>query len=91
MLLRIAAKQLGVPDSVTSTKDKRGFASPVPSWLEGELASWCDEILDAALAAPMPPVLADLLQRGRSRRLAQKFDRTRMMALMWAIWYGSVG
>ncbi|MET7718703.1 asparagine synthetase B [Streptomyces sp. NPDC005407] len=83
-ILRDAAKALGLPREVWGSRDKLGFASPVPSWLNGKLAGWADAQIHTALAeAPtaMRPLLEGGLQPGG------RFDRTRMQALMAAAWF----
>ncbi|MEU3788090.1 asparagine synthase-related protein [Streptomyces sp900129855] len=41
-ILRDAAKALGLPREVWASRDKLGFASPVPAWLNGDFAEWAD-------------------------------------------------
>ncbi|MEU9290263.1 asparagine synthase-related protein [Streptomyces sp. NPDC048275] len=82
-ILRDAAKALGLPREVWGRRDKLGFASPVPSWLNGKLAGWADAQINTALAkapATMRPLLEGGLKPGG------RFDRTRMQALMTAAW-----
>ncbi|HEY8986629.1 MAG TPA: asparagine synthetase B [Streptomyces sp.] len=82
-ILRDAARALGLPPEVWASRDKLGFASPVPAWLTGPLATWADEQIRTALAgAPAP--LRPLLERGL--KPGGRFDRTRMQALMTAAW-----
>ncbi|MET7715318.1 asparagine synthetase B [Streptomyces sp. NPDC005407] len=83
-ILRDAAKALGLPQEVWGSRDKLGFASPVPSWLNGKLAGWADAQIRTALAeapAAMRPLLEGGLKPGG------RFDRTRMQALMAAAWF----
>lgn len=83
-ILRDAAKALGMPREVWDSREKLGFASPVPAWLNEPLATWTDTHLHAALAdgpAAFRPLLTAGLERGG------RFDRTRMQALMAAIWF----
>ncbi|MFE3547392.1 asparagine synthase-related protein [Streptomyces kronopolitis] len=83
-ILRDAAEALGLPREVWGSRDKLGFASPVPAWLNGPLAGWADDQITTALAqAPtaMRPLLEAGLQPGG------RFDRTRMQALMAAAWF----
>ncbi|MEU0351435.1 asparagine synthetase B [Streptomyces sp. NPDC006237] len=83
-ILRDAAKALGLPREVWGSRDKLGFASPVPSWLNGKLAAWADAQIHTALAeapAAMRPLLEGGLKPGG------RFDRTRMQALMAAAWF----
>ncbi|MFI6344709.1 asparagine synthase (glutamine-hydrolyzing) [Streptomyces sp. NPDC050560] len=83
-VLRDAAKALGLPREVWGSRDKRGFASPVPAWLNGRLAAWADAQITTALAeapASMRPLLEGGLKPGG------RFDRTRMQALMAAAWF----
>ncbi|MFJ2218374.1 asparagine synthetase B family protein [Streptomyces sp. NPDC101062] len=83
-ILRDAAKALGVPREVWGSRDKLGFASPVPSWLNGKLASWADAQIHTALTeapAAMRPLLEGGLKPGG------RFDRTRMQALMASAWF----
>lgn len=83
-ILRDAARSLGLPREVWGSRDKLGFASPVPSWLNGKLAAWADAEIHTALAeapAAMRPLLEGGLKRGG------RFDRTRMQALMAAAWF----
>ncbi|MFE0422175.1 asparagine synthetase B family protein [Streptomyces sp. NPDC058953] len=83
-ILRDAAKALGLPKEVWASRDKLGFASPVPSWLNGHLTSWADERINAALAEA-PPAFRPLLEGGL--KPGGRFDRTRMQALMAAAWF----
>ncbi|MFI6528105.1 asparagine synthetase B family protein [Streptomyces uncialis] len=83
-ILRDAAKALGLPREVWGSRDKLGFASPVPAWLNGPLAGWADAQIITALAqapAAMTPLLEGGLKPGG------RFDRTRMQALMAAAWF----
>ncbi|MFJ8803083.1 asparagine synthetase B family protein [Streptomyces sp. NPDC102487] len=83
-ILRDAAKALGLPREVWGSRDKLGFASPVPSWLNGKLAAWADAQINTALddaPATMRPLLEGGLKPGG------RFDRTRMQALMTAAWF----
>ncbi|MEU5561290.1 asparagine synthetase B [Streptomyces globisporus] len=83
-ILRDAAKALGLPREVWGSRDKLGFASPVPSWLNGKLAGWADAQIRTALSeapAAMRPLLEGGLKPGG------RFDRTRMQALMSAAWF----
>ncbi|WP_338684761.1 asparagine synthase-related protein [Streptomyces acidiscabies] len=83
-ILRDAAKALGLPREVWDSRDKLGFASPVPAWLNGPLAAWADAQIHTALAeapAAMRPLLEGGLKPGG------RFDRTRMQALMAAAWF----
>ncbi|WP_157882534.1 asparagine synthetase B family protein [Streptomyces silvensis] len=82
-ILRDAAKALGLPREVWASRDKLGFASPVPRWLNGHLMSWADERIHAALATA-PSAFRPLLMGGL--RSGGRFDRTRMQALMAAVW-----
>lgn len=49
-ILRDAAKALGLPREVWASRDKLGFASPVPAWLNSTLAGWADAQVNTALA-----------------------------------------
>ncbi len=83
-ILRDAAKALGLPSEVWGSRDKLGFASPVPSWLTGPLEPWATAQISAALdQAPrsLRPLLAGGLKPGG------RFDRTRMQSLMAAAWF----
>ncbi|MEU4615196.1 asparagine synthetase B family protein [Streptomyces umbrinus] len=83
-ILRDAAKALGLPREVWGSRDKLGFASPVPSWLNGQLAAWADAQIHTALTeapASWRPLLEGGLKPGG------RFDRTRMQALMAAAWF----
>ncbi|ARZ72026.1 hypothetical protein SMD11_6450 [Streptomyces albireticuli] len=83
-ILRDAAKALGLPREVWASRDKLGFASPVPAWLTGPLAQWTDARIRAALGeAPEP--LRTLLARGLEA--GGRFDRSRVLALMAATWF----
>ncbi|MFJ4412968.1 asparagine synthetase B family protein [Streptomyces sp. NPDC088925] len=82
-ILRDAAKSLGLPREVWGSRDKLGFASPVPTWLNGPLAAWADAHITTALAYA-PPSLRPLLEHGL--RQGGRFDRTRMQALLTAAW-----
>ncbi|MFD4482117.1 asparagine synthetase B family protein [Streptomyces sp. NPDC058471] len=83
-ILRDAAKALGLPREVWGSRDKLGFASPVPSWLNGQLAGWADAQIHTALAET-PAALRPLLEGGL--KPGGRFDRTRMQALMAAAWF----
>ncbi|WP_282206103.1 asparagine synthetase B family protein [Kitasatospora fiedleri] len=83
-ILRDAAKALGLPREVWGSRDKLGFASPVPGWLSGPLEPWATAQISSALdRAPrgLQPLLAGGLMPGG------RFDRTRMQALMAAAWF----
>ncbi|QKW17913.1 hypothetical protein HUT16_01530 [Kitasatospora sp. NA04385] len=83
-ILRDAAKSLGLPREVWGSRDKLGFASPVPSWLSGPLEGWATAQISSALdQAPrsLRPLLAGGLRPGG------RFDRTRMQSLMAASWF----
>ncbi|MFF8548097.1 asparagine synthetase B family protein [Streptomyces albidoflavus] len=83
-ILRDAAKALGLPREVWDSRDKLGFASPVPSWLSGPLEPWATAQISSALdQAPrsLRPLLAGGLRPGG------RFDRTRMQSLMAAVWF----
>ncbi|MGV9270714.1 asparagine synthetase B family protein [Kitasatospora sp. NPDC003701] len=83
-ILRDAAKALGLPREVWGSRDKLGFASPVPSWLSGPLEPWATAQISSALdQAPrsLRPLLAGGLKPGG------RFDRTRMLSLMAAAWF----
>ncbi|MFF7394225.1 asparagine synthetase B family protein [Streptomyces scabiei] len=84
-ILRDAAKTVGLPREVWSSRDKLGFASPVPAWLNGPLAAWAEAQIRTALAeapAAMRPLLEGGLKPGG------RFDRTRTQARMAAAWLG---
>ncbi|QDQ09475.1 hypothetical protein FH965_01960 [Streptomyces spectabilis] len=83
-ILRDAAKALGLPREVWGSRDKLGFASPVPAWLNGKLAGWADAQIHTALAEA-PAAMRPLLEGGLKQ--AGRFDRTRMQALMAAAWF----
>ncbi|MEU6171307.1 asparagine synthetase B [Streptantibioticus parmotrematis] len=83
-ILRDAAKTLGLPREVWAGRDKLGFASPVPAWLNGDLAAWADSQIRMALA-DAPSGFRPLLEAGLAR--GGRFDRTRMQALMAAAWF----
>lgn len=83
-ILRDAAKALGLPKEIWGSPDKLGFASPVPSWLNGPLEPWATAQISSALdQAPhaLRPLLAGGLKPGG------RFDRTRMQSLMAAAWF----
>ncbi|MDQ1031549.1 asparagine synthase (glutamine-hydrolyzing) [Streptomyces umbrinus] len=82
-ILRDTARALGLPREIWNSREKLGFASPVPTWLTGPLASWADYQIRAALA-DAPAALRPLLQGGLTHR--GRWDRTRMQALMAAAW-----
>ncbi|MEV5238483.1 asparagine synthase-related protein [Streptomyces cinnamoneus] len=83
-ILRDAAKALGLPGEVWASRDKLGFASPVPAWLTGPLAPWADAQIRTALD-DVPATLRPLLERGLEA--GGRFDRFRMQALMAAAWF----
>ncbi|MER5863380.1 asparagine synthase-related protein [Kitasatospora sp. NPDC002040] len=83
-ILRDAAKALGLPPEVWGSRDKLGFASPVPSWLSGPLEGWATARITSAVAEA-PRGLRPLLEGGL--RPGGRFDRTRMQALMAAAWF----
>ncbi|GAA2509950.1 asparagine synthase (glutamine-hydrolyzing) [Actinocorallia cavernae] len=82
-ILRDAARAIGLPREVWAGRDKFGFASPVPAWLDGDLAEWADGRINAALA-DAPIGFRPLLKRGLAR--GGRYERTRMQALMAAAW-----
>ncbi|NDZ58326.1 asparagine synthase [Streptomyces anulatus] len=82
-ILRDAAKALGLPKEVWASRDKLGFSSPVPSWLNGNLATWADTQVRMALT-DAPPAFRPVLEGGL--KPGGRFDRTRMQALMAASW-----
>ncbi|MEU4844440.1 asparagine synthetase B family protein [Streptomyces gilvosporeus] len=82
-ILRDAAKVIGLPEEVWGSRDKLGFASPVPSWLNGDLAAWTDAQINTALT-DAPSAFRPLLEGGL--KPGSRFDRTRMQALMAAVW-----
>lgn len=49
-ILRTPPRALGLPREVWAGRDKLGFASPVPTWLNSTLASWADAQINTALA-----------------------------------------
>ncbi|MET8679300.1 asparagine synthase-related protein [Streptomyces sp. NPDC004647] len=83
-ILRDAAKALGLPREVWGSRDKLGFASPVPAWLNGPLAAWADAQIHTALAEA-PASFRPLLEGGL--KSGGRFDRTRMQALLAAAWF----
>ncbi|MFF2131777.1 asparagine synthetase B family protein [Streptomyces olivochromogenes] len=83
-ILREAAKALGLPPEVWDSRDKLGFASPVPAWLNGPLAGWADTQIRTALAEA-PASLRPLLKRGLGP--GSRFDRSRMQALVTSAWF----
>jgi asparagine synthase (glutamine-hydrolysing) len=62
-ILRDAAKVLGLPREVWASRDKLVFASPVPAWLNGDLAEWADAQINAALT-DAPASFRPLLEKG---------------------------
>ncbi|MBB6171007.1 asparagine synthase (glutamine-hydrolyzing) [Nocardiopsis mwathae] len=85
-VLRDAARELGVPEEVWANGDKLGFASPVPAWLNGPLASWAEQQVHSAIP-DAPAALHPLLQAGL--KPADRYDRTRMQAVIYAQWLTS--
>ncbi|WP_405890452.1 asparagine synthase-related protein [Streptomyces sp. NBC_00133] len=83
-ILRDAAKALGLPSEVWGSRDKVGFGSPVPTWLNGPLAAWADAQIQFALTEA-PSTLRPLLVGGL--KSGGRFDRTRMQALLTAAWF----
>ncbi|GGZ20992.1 asparagine synthetase B [Streptomyces inusitatus] len=83
-ILRDAARALGLPREIWASRDKLGFASPVPGWLNGRLAAWTDDRIATALT-DAPAAFHPLLEGGLTR--GGRFDRTRMQALMAAAWF----
>ncbi|MFI1783397.1 asparagine synthetase B family protein [Streptomyces rubiginosohelvolus] len=83
-ILRDAAKALGLPREVWASRDKLGFASPVPSWLNDSLATWADSQIRVALTNA-PPQFRPLLEGGLTP--GSRYDRTRVQALMAAAWF----
>ncbi|MGF2209492.1 asparagine synthase-related protein [Streptomyces albidoflavus] len=83
-ILRDAAKALGLPREVWDSRNKLGFASPVPSWLSGPLEPWAttriSPALDQAPRSPRPLLAGGLKPGGR-------FDRARIQSLMAAAWF----
>ncbi|MEU1129512.1 asparagine synthase-related protein [Streptomyces sp. NPDC005900] len=82
-ILRDAAGALGLPREIWGSRDKRGFGSPVPAWLNGRLKAWADAEIHTALATA-PTALRPLLAGGLTP--GGQFDRTRMQAVMAAGW-----
>lgn len=82
-ILRDTARTLGLPQEIWDSRDKIGFASPVPAWLTGPLAPWADTQIRTALAAA-PATLRPLLESGLMP--GSRYSRTRMQALMAAAW-----
>ncbi|GGO86786.1 asparagine synthetase B [Wenjunlia tyrosinilytica] len=80
-ILRDTARTLGLPSAVWGSRDKLGFASPVPAWLNGPLRAWADARIHAALTEA-PSGWRPLIERGLDP--GGRFDRTRMQALMTA-------
>jgi asparagine synthase (glutamine-hydrolysing) len=90
LLLRSAGVRLGVPEWIVTTEhSKQGFASPVPRWLTRDLRQWCDDRLEVAAAAHPPRVLAELFASARNASPHASYERTRMMGLLWALWWSS--
>ncbi|MFE7130935.1 asparagine synthetase B family protein [Streptomyces sp. NPDC057638] len=87
-ILRDAARALGLPSEVWDSRDKHGFASPVPIWLNSCLAQWADERIDAALTIA-PPSFHPLFEAGLQQ--TGRFDRSRMQAVMAAVWCAEQG
>lgn len=84
-ILRDAAKALGLFREVWGSRDKLGFASPVPNWLNGPLAAWADAQIHTALTEA-PASWRPLLEGGL-KKPGGRFDRTRMQALMASAWF----
>jgi asparagine synthase (glutamine-hydrolysing) len=76
-ILRDAAKALGLPREVWASRDKLGFASPVPVWLNGPLAAWADDRIRTALT-DAPAVWRPLLEGGL--KPGGRFDRTHLFS-----------
>lgn len=85
-VLRDIAKAFGLPPAVWGTRDKVGFASPVPTWLTGPLATWTSDKINQALGGA-PHSLRPLLEAGLAPK--SRFDRTRTQALMLAAWFSA--
>ncbi|MCH0540374.1 hypothetical protein I3F58_12500 [Streptomyces sp. MUM 203J] len=85
-ILRDAAKALGLPHEIWASRDKLGFASPIPTWLNGQLAAWANAQITTALA-DAPNAFRPLLEGGL--KPGGRFDRTRMQALMAAAWFSN--
>ncbi|MFE7843173.1 asparagine synthase-related protein [Streptomyces sp. NPDC057474] len=83
-ILRDAAKALCLPREVWGSRDKLGFASPVPTWLNGPLAAWADAQIHTALTE-VPASWRPLLEGGLKQ--GGRFDRTRMQVLMASAWF----
>jgi asparagine synthase (glutamine-hydrolysing) len=83
-LLREAAALLGAPAEVCAGGDKVGFASPVPRWLQKELAPWYHDVLDRARPLAPPGILGAVLDQGTQP--ATCYDRRQVQALMTALW-----
>ncbi|MEU7336689.1 asparagine synthase-related protein [Streptomyces sp. NPDC007074] len=74
-ILRDVARALGLPREVWGSRDKLGFASPVPTWQNGKLAAWVDAQIHTALAEASV-AMRPLLEGGF--KPVGRFDRTRM-------------
>lgn len=78
-MLRRYAREVGVPSRIVEDDDKRGFASPVPTWLTTSLRSWADKRIHPGHRPPTPSSAA-------RRSPAAPFDRTRFMDLLLSAW-----
>ncbi|GGM89441.1 asparagine synthetase B [Lentzea pudingi] len=73
-VLREVAADVGVPRSIWEAVDKRGFASPVPFWLDNELAAWSRTWTGGRN------------QQHDAGTGGGRYDRARMMAVLMGIW-----
>jgi asparagine synthase (glutamine-hydrolysing) len=87
LLLREVARRIGVPAEISDCTEKKGFASPLPSWLTGPLAKWCDDKLTLAATDERAPHLVRAAAAKALRAPASPFDRMRMQALLFALWW----
>jgi asparagine synthase (glutamine-hydrolysing) len=78
-MLRQYARDVGVPSQIVDDDDKRGFASPVPSWLTTSLRSWADQRIGRGRRARLP-------SSGPQPSPQAPFDRTRFMDLLLSAW-----
>jgi asparagine synthase (glutamine-hydrolysing) len=83
-LLRDAAGQLGLPKDLCRPRDKLGFSSPVPQWLNGTLEPWCLEQIHQSRNLVPAGILRAVLDRGQHS--CGPYDRHRTQALMTAVW-----
>ncbi len=61
-----------MPESIRMARRKVGFNSPMPEWLNGQLAGWTHELLGRNV-----PAFSELVDEGRLRRMIERLNASR--------------